>query len=301
MERGAAQIPSESLNQERTDTWAQEIRDYLLGRLSAKSRAESLKNSQRTELFYPPVRRWWTFEGKRYIVLDGPLAPNWGWVIRNARGLIETFNPRVRFSDRPDGVVDWGQTLARGPSRLRQEYVVRSSGVGLNEEEHSALCGWIRWISTEWAEYTQRLSIESEVEWPNFAGDMQGPLSPERLRRWAHTARRSRWPLLHGIIAETLRPLLEPEDLDRIPLPCDEAKLFELLCLIRIARCIAPLPRELRWLSAETSDNTIRLDGTCIYYQQSLARDLVLATYEDELASAVKFFGMGTPRFVDLM
>jgi len=299
MERCAAQVPSEDLNQERTNRWAQEIRDYLLGRLSAERRVESLRQPQQAEVVDPPVRRWWIFEGKQYAVLDGPLAQKLDCVLRKASGLLRTFNPRVRLSDRPDGVVDWGYTLARGPSGIGREYVVRSSGVGLDDGERAALCGWFHWIKAEWTEYTKHFKIASAVSWPSFACDMQSLASVERLRRWAHSARRSRWPLLNGVVAESLRPLLEPETLDRIPLPCNEAKLFELLCLVRIARCIAPPPRQLRWLSRE-SDNTINWDGISAYYQQSLDRDLVLATYEHELASAIEIFKLRIPRTIDL-
>jgi hypothetical protein len=220
-----------------------------------------------------PVRRWWILEGKRYSTFDGPLAENWGWVIQSIWRLGETFNPRLRLSDRPDGVVDWGYTLARGPHQLRPEYVVRSSSIGLDEEEYAALRGWVRWIADEWDEYTHSVGIESHAEWRNFAMDVQGPFTLERLRRWAYTARRSRWPLLRGIVAESIRPVLEPEELDRTPLPSEEAKLFELLCLVRIARCVASPPRELRWISADIADNTIKLDGVRVYYQQSLDLD----------------------------
>src|ERR1035438_10469492 len=147
MERGAGYIPRESVSQRRADAWAQEIRDYLLGRLSSNLRTELLKTSQRTELTNPPIRRWWIFDGKRYAMLDGPLGQNWGWVVQNARRLRETFNPRLRLSDRPDGVVDWGHTLARGPHQVQPEYVVRSSGIGLDEEEDAALRGWSGWIA----------------------------------------------------------------------------------------------------------------------------------------------------------
>jgi hypothetical protein len=232
-------------------------------------------------------------------MLNGPLAQNRGWIVSQAKRLLGTFNPRLRFSDRPDGVVDWGQTLARGLYQVRQEYVMRSSGVGLDEQEYAALWGWITWIAAEWAEYVQHVSIESGGEWPTFADETQGPFGVDRLRRWANTARRSRWPLLHGIIAESFRPVLEPEELDRIPLPADEPMLFELLCLVRVARCVAPPPRELRWLMDE-NENEIKLDGTSIYYQQSLQQDRVLATYEAELASALKFFEVSTPKRVDL-
>ena len=95
--------------------------------------------------------------------------------------------------------------------------------------------------------------------------------------------------------------MLEPEDLDRIPLPAD-AKLFELLCLVRIARVLAPLPKELRWLDPDMTDNVLRLEGLRCFYQQSLARDEVLATpeYSGSLKAAITAFGVRIPRFIDL-
>jgi hypothetical protein len=98
-----------------------------------------------------------------------------------------------------------------------------------------------------------------------------------------------------------LRPVLEADELDRIPLPSDDAVLFELLCLVRIARCLAPQPADVRWLSAE-SDNTLQLDGVTVYYQQSLHRECVDAAYErNGLPTAtVERFQLHLPRRVDL-
>jgi hypothetical protein len=303
MERGTAYISREELSQPIENIWAQEIRDYLLGRLSPKRSMHLLANHQTAELVdLVPIRRWWIFEGKRYKMLDGPLVQNLDYVVRCARQLDKTFSPRLRLSDRSEGEVDWGQTLARGPHRLLQEYVVRSSGIGLNEDEHEALWGWMRWIADEWGFYIREVDIHVDIQWPNFLSDMQGAFTTERLRHWAHSAMRSRWPLLHGVVAESLRPALESEELDRIPLPANRASLFELLCLVRAARCVAPPPRELRWLNLDSDNNTIRLDGVRVYYQQSLDREVVLSTseYIGALASAVEFFGVRIPKFIDL-
>ena len=230
MERRTQNISRESVDEHhRAEAWAREIRDFLLGRLSKQQTSERLPGLHAVELEHLPVRRWWTFEGKRYGPLGGTLAQNWDWVVKSAWRLREMFNPRLRLSNRPDGVVDWGQTLARGPQKLLPEYVVRSSGIGLNEEEDATLRGWARWINLEWTEYTRAIGIDSNVPWLNFAADWQGHFTVEQLRRWAHISRRSRWPLLRGVVAETLRPLLEPDELDRIPLPALPEKLFELL------------------------------------------------------------------------
>jgi hypothetical protein len=290
------------VSQAPTDAWKREIVDYLLGRWSVAAVVVPLRAVQQSKLDHPPIRRWWTFEGKQYTMLGGPLAAHWATVIRAARRLDETFNPRLRVSDRTDGVVDWGHTLARGPYTLRAEYVVRSSGIGLSDEERAALRGWVGWIRNEWAGYATSVDIEHDLEWGSLATDIESPFTDERLRRWAHTARQSRWPLLRNVVAESLRPVLEPEELDRIPLPPDRAKLFELVCLVRIARCLAPPPRELRWLNRDTTSNVLRLQGTICHYQQGLDRKSVLATrdYAGPLAKAVDAFGLRIPEYVDL-
>ena len=102
------------------------------------------------------------------------------------------------------------------------------------------------------------------------------PASPEQLRRWTHAARRSRWPILRNVVAETLRPTFEPAALDSIPLPTDRPTIFELLCLVRIAACLAGRPDELRWLDLEIAHNTLDLPGVTCWYQQGLGRATVL-------------------------
>jgi hypothetical protein len=298
----AAPVSQQSVSQSLSDGWALEIRDYLLGRLSMAARIDPLPTVHESELTHQPIRRWWIFEGKHYATLGGNLAHNWDTAILIARRLDETFNPMLRLSDRPDGVVDWGHTLARGPNRLRPEYVVSSSGVGLNEHERTALRGWACWIGHEWAKYTRVVATEQRVQWGSFTSEWDGRFTIDRLKRWAHTARRSRWPLLREVVAESIRPVLEPTELDRIPLPSDRSHLFELLCLVRIARSIAPAPRELCWVDKESTDNIVRLEGVTCHYQQSLKRKVVLATpdYTGALARSIDAFHVGIPQYVDL-
>ena len=49
---------------------------------------------------------------------------------------------------------------------------------------------------------------------------------------------------------------------------------------VRVARCVSPAPRELRWLSAKNNDDTIQIDGARVYYQQFADREAVLGTCE---------------------
>jgi hypothetical protein len=103
-------------------------------------------------------------------------------------------------------------------------------------------------------------------------------------------------------VAESIRPILETTELDRIPLPSARSSLFELVCLVRIARYLAPLPAELRWINKESTDNTVRLEGVTCHYQQALDRTAILAKaeYAGAIAKAVDAFDVGIPKFVDL-
>jgi hypothetical protein len=302
----------------RAELWSEEIRDYLLGRMAKQHRSAHLRKPQSTEFPNAPIRRWWTFEGKRYETLGGPLCDSFDWVVQAARRLSEMFTPRLRLSERIEGDVDWPRTLARGPSQFGRQYIVRSSGIEPDEAEMDAVRGWASWIDLEWKEYGKNVGIDRPIDWRGFGSDRRVSFPPDQLRRWAHTCRRSRWPLLRAVIAESLRPVLESDELDRIPLPSNDAILFELLCLVRIARCLGPTPADVRWLSAESDSaeasshpsgvmvsfrpNTLQLDGVTVYYQQSLRRECVDAAYERSglPTATVERFQLHLPSRVDL-
>lgn len=226
-----------------TDVWSAEIREYLVGRLSTAARIGPIDNPKTTEFGDPPIRRWWILEGKHYPTLGGSLLEHWTAVANLARRLDATFSPRKCISDRADGVVDWARTLSRG-SHFRREYVVDSSGLGLNEDERAALRDWAAWIQRERTEYaySQKIPEPSESQLAFFGASDNQPTT-DRMRQCAHVARRSRWPLLRDVVTESIRPLLQSEELDRLPLPVAPDKLFELLCLVRIARHFAPRPQ----------------------------------------------------------
>ncbi len=133
------------MNGDPAAAWSEEIRDYLLGRLALVRTSVSLPVAQTQRLVHAPIRRWWIFEGKRYASIGGTLSSRWSEVFRTVRLLERTFNPRLKISERPEGTIDWGHTFARGPVGPHAEYVLRSSGVGLGDDEHAALRGWMRW------------------------------------------------------------------------------------------------------------------------------------------------------------
>lgn len=287
--------------------WADEIRAYLLGRLGKDRQRIPLHAASSAELVHAPIRRWWTLEGKHYPSIGGPLAQRWPTALRALQALLATHNPRLRISDRPEGVVDWPRTLLRGPT-LVPEYVVRGSGIGLDDEEHEATLGWAAWIARDWSEHVDRFGSAVPTVDPSTPKKLLALVSsreaatPEQLLRWAHVARRSRWPLLRDLVAESLRTVLERDDVDHVPLPTDRARLFELVCLVRIASMIAPPPRELRWLDKESTTNRMELLGATCHYQQHLSREAVLSTpeYGDGLAAAVELFGLRVPAYVDV-
>lgn len=306
MGTGSASIRKPGLNGDPVEAWPREIRDYLLGRLAVGQQSIPLPVQQTQQLSHAPIRRWWIFEGKRYPSIEGTLASRWIEVVRAAGLLERTFNPRLKLSERPDGTIDWAHTFARGPVGVHAEYVLRSSGIGLGEEEHAALRGWTRWIAAEWVPYAERFGLTLPTpaqRWFEAVAvqDCQGPASVEQLRRWVYIARRSRWPLLRDLVAETLRVALEPDALDHIPLPIDRPRLFELLCLVRIARRIAPPPDELRWLDLEMTANKLILTGATCWYQQALEREAVLNTPDYEgLSEVASVFGLRMARHIDL-
>jgi hypothetical protein len=279
--------------------WAVEIRDYLLGRLSRNRRTGDLPKSRRVSLRPAPIRGWWMFEGKRYAPLPGRLRDHWELLARMLHSTLRTFNPTWRVSDRPDGWVDWGRTLARGLGQIERTFVVQSSRVGLDEAERDALLGWARWIADEWHAYccaVDAAAVELPASWP-ASPQARSPL----LSRWAHIARRSRWPVMRDVVAETLRVVLEAQDVERVPLPADRAVLFELLCLVRVLRCLGPAPEVLRWLGSEKDGNKIAVDGVTAVYQWTLERTRCASAYTSVEQDAIERFCVPLPERADLV
>lgn len=278
----------------RSPTYAAEIREYLVGRYG-----RSGPITPRSEWLPPPVVDWWMLEGKSYQGLTGPLCDNWRLLARQVRAMLSTFNPRLRVLDVPDGIVDWTRTVQHNVGTLQRQYVCHASHVGLNEEEAQALRGWCAWITTRWTAYSANMHLDPMAGAVDALrqygiGAVMNPTiaaTPKLLRRWAHTSRRSRWPLLRNIVAESLRCAFDPQELDQIPLPLDTPTLFELVCLIRILRCIEPSPRSIRWLLLELG-NEIRTPGAQCTFQARLAREDVLRHFDAPMRDGVLRHGV---------
>jgi hypothetical protein len=282
--------------------YADEIRDYLIGRLS-KDRSIGLANPlDRDGLLSAPILDWWIFEGKRYRGLKGPLAHEWVTIDRQIRRLLASYNPRYRMVDLPEGEVDWLATALHMATTQRLEFKCRVTHIGLSDDELAALRGWQGWIALRWRSYVEQLGEPVGCQRPSFDPAVAVP-SVRTLRRWAYTARRSRWPLLRSIVAESLRCLFETEDIERLPVPEDSAVLFELVCMVRVLRFFEPRPRVIRWLHAEIADNTIQVPGISCSFQRTLPREELLRTSEFDapLRQAVEAFQVRVPSRLDVL
>lgn len=107
------------------------------------------------------------------------------------------------------------------------------------------------------------------------------------LRRWAHVARRTRWPLLRNIVAASLRCTFDPQALDQLPLPTDTPTRFELVCLVRVLRCLEPRPRSIRWLVWDLG-NEIRTPGTTCRFEHTFPREHVIGHFDAALGAAIE-------------
>lgn len=80
--------------------------------------------------------------------------------------------------------------------------------------------------------------------------------------------------------------------------------LFELVCLVRVLRTVAPNPTAIRWLVPDAGiGNAIALDGMRCKYQHRFETEHVLATseYDDALRAAVTRHQLGVHTNLDLL
>jgi hypothetical protein len=204
----------------------------------------------------------------------------------------------------PEGETDWIATAFASITAIQPLFVSRASQVGLSRSEQQALLGWQGWISRRWQDYVKDVGPPQDYpgELPWQVGLQVGPEPRlQQLRRWAHTAKRSRWPLLRNVVAESIRCSLEPQELDQLPLPSDHATLFELICMVRIVNAVEDQPSFIRWLDASVNNNSVRLSNLIFHTQYHLQRQEVLVTYEFDhgLRESIRRYGLSVPQIVD--
>ncbi|MCK6680813.1 MAG: hypothetical protein L6R30_00160 [Thermoanaerobaculia bacterium] len=257
-------------------SYAQEIRRWLLGRVSRGASAGAIAPAAADLEAVPRVLDWWVFEGKRYQGLDRPLASSWTEVAAEVRRLTSAWGPRWTTTESAAGEVDWPATVHAQLGALRPQYVLRASTPGLTPQEAAALDGWCAWVAQRWAGYVEAFGLsEHPRTLPSEIGDASDVESPDvrRLQRWAHTARRSRWPLLRHVVAESLRCTFEMQELNALPLPPNRDALFELLCAKRVMQALGGAERGVRWLGSGPGEggNRIGVSGVRGYYQHDVS------------------------------
>lgn len=284
--------------------YADEIRGWLLGRLSINRTKGAVAHGLASER-QPRILSWWIFEGRSYPGLEGSLAQNWDRIDREARALLGVYSPAWRSANAVEGEVDWVATAQARMSSHRTVFITRASRAGLSEAERGALTGWRGWVAALWADWVDEMGpprgCSATLPWDSNA-DWGWP-DERSLKRWAHIARRSRWPLLRNVVAGSLRSSVEVEDLDALPLPADHPSLFELLCIVRILQQLSGESNQIRWLDLEDGRNRIQVPGITCHYQKVIDSDLLLGTHEFQggLRAAVKRHGVSLPREIDAL
>lgn len=246
--------------------WEREIRGWLLGRLG-KGLTTGESPAAETNLAGRALA-WWIFEGRRHRFLDGPLALRSAEAEREARRLDAVLSPEWSVDESPAAETDWVRTALRRPMDPLPRFVVRASSSGLTDLEREALHGWRRFTAGLWRDYTAELGVPAGAPetLPWQSEEEPEPVSLRQLHRWAQAARRSRWPLLREVVAETFRAAVEPESIDRLPLPSGRESVFELLCVVRLLDALHGPSGQIRLLGDGDDLAGIRLPGlTCLY------------------------------------
>jgi len=246
--------------------WEREIRGWLLGRLG-KGPTTGESPEAETNLAGRALA-WWVFEGKRHRFLDGSLALRSAEAEREARRLDAVLSPEWSVDESPAAETDWVRTALRRPMDPLPRFVVRASSSGLTDLEREALHGWRRFTAGLWRGYTAELGVPAgaPATLPWQSEEEPEPVSLRQLHRWAQAARRSRWPLLREVVAETFRAAVEPESIDRLPLPSGRESVFELLCVVRLLDALHGPSGQIRLLGEGDDLAGIRLPGlTCLY------------------------------------
>lgn len=292
------------MNDRRTE-YEQEIVDYLVARLERRRIQKELRRPNITELPRSRILDWWLFEGRRYPGYTQGLAYVWPRVIREVRRLLASHSPSRRELEMPDGEVDWVATALATGMAGSPRYICRTSRIGLGDDEYAALTGWQGWIAVRWNSYCAALGApdgawNNDLPWLSQRNEIPGIA---RLRRWAHTARRSRWPLMRHVVAESLRAVLEPQTLEHLPLPQDDATLFELLCLVRVLSQLDPEAGCVRWLDLELGHNSIETERMKAFFQHAVDTDIALRSvvFDGGLGHSVVRHNIRLPSRIDAL
>jgi hypothetical protein len=282
--------------------WEREIRGWLLGRLgkgltTGESLAAEVSLSGR-------ALAWWIFEGRRHRFLDGSLALRTAEAEREARRLDAVLSPEWSVEESPAAETDWVRTAQRRPTDPVPRFVVRASSSGLTDLEREALHGWRRYTAGLWRSYTAELGVPAGApeRLPWQTDEEPEPVSLRQLHRWVQAARRSRWPLLREVVAETFRAAVEPESIDRLPLPSGRESVFELLCVVRLLDALHCPSGQIRLLGDGDDLAGIRLPGLECLYQGWLGGERLS---DEELGApcvnALERHGVVLPRRFDAL
>lgn len=284
------------------EEWSREIRGWLLGRLG-KGLTTGESPSAEAKLAGRALA-WWIFEGKRHRFLDGPLALRTADVEREARRLDSVLSPEWSVGESAAAETDWVRTALRRPMDPVPRFVVRASSSGLTDLEREALHGWRRYTAGLWRDYTAELGLPAGAPetLPWQSEEEPEPVNLRQLHRWAQAARRSRWPLLREVVAETFLAAVEPESIDRLPLPAGRESVFELLCVVRLLDALHGPSGQIRLLGDGDDLAGIRLPGLTCLYQGWLGGERLS---DEELGapcvSALERHGVVLPRRFDAL
>ena len=297
--------------------WRAEIGRWLLGRLSDQ-RIDAALAAPTEALLHAPFLGWWLFEGLPISSEGDTISRGWSALAERAEALLRTWNPRVKIVDRPEGRVDWERTLAMGPQPVMREFVTTTSGVGLRDDERAALLGWSRWLLALWEQWRVSANLSpAELAtarpfelWVERRAPARAEAPADHLRRWAFVARRSRWPMLRDVVAPTLWAYLNPrQQIDRVPLPAQSDKLFQLYAAVCISRAFNPAPRCIRWLprgkDATTGTSAGVFDDGLLHiaYERDLSREAVVRSrlFPHEATKALRRQQVGVPSRLDVL
>lgn len=287
--------------------WRVEIVDYLLGRVQP-TRAITTTRPATALLLGGPALWWWILEGQQHPLLGGALLGHLGDIVRRARRLLGVFSQRDRILARPEGRVRWLDSALASVGATRPQYVCEVATLGLSDAERTALVGWCDWLADGLRGFEGLLDaptrhrIAPHVDALARLGEpLHGRHDPGLRARWAHAARRSRWPLLRQVVADTLGSESAPIRVSRLPLPADRATVFELLCLVRALKALDPAPRQLRWLVQ--GENTVRLPGiTATFQREFRPHELTEAMQlSPVVGEAMRVFRVRQPKRTDLI